>query len=237
MISNPPGLSARRMPAHFCSRSAGVENWVKISTTTSNVASGYSHACTSASRNVIATLCSAASARALACAAGEKSIDRTSRPCRASQTPLRPSPSATARTFPVRGSSGRQRARNSFGSLPNVYSGVEKRCCQRSNSVVSVMRLESPVALLHLVGIDIHLLAHGPELLAHRCHPGFGLRGRPARDRPLVRIIQRRRIIAHVLRDLHRAEFRAAHGAEVRDLVGVLGQRLVVVFARGLGVQ
>src|SRR4051812_38687847 len=162
------------MPAHFGGRSAGLLNWVKISTTTSNASSGYVHACTSISRNVTATLCSAASARALACAAGEKSIDRTSRPCRASQTPLRPSPSATARTFPVRGSSGRQRRRNSFGSLPNAYSDVQKRCCQRSNSAVSVMRLESPVALLHLVGVDIHLLAHGFELLAHRRHAGLG---------------------------------------------------------------
>jgi hypothetical protein len=36
---------------------------------------------------------------------GRKSIDNTSRPCSASQTPLRPSPSATARTRPDFGSS------------------------------------------------------------------------------------------------------------------------------------
>jgi hypothetical protein len=40
MISSPPGLSAFRIPAHFWERSAGVLNWVKISTTTSNAAAG-----------------------------------------------------------------------------------------------------------------------------------------------------------------------------------------------------
>jgi hypothetical protein len=38
-------------------------------------------------------------------AKGQKSIDRTSSPCSASQTPLRPSPSATANARPDRGSS------------------------------------------------------------------------------------------------------------------------------------
>ena len=37
--------------------------------------------------------------------------------------------------------------------------------------------------------------------------------------------------------DLHAAEFRAAHGAEVGGLVGFLGQGGVVVFAGGFGVQ
>ena len=49
---------------------------------------------------------------------GEKSVEVTSRPCIASQTPFRPSPSATARALPVRGSNGLQCTRNSFGSLP-----------------------------------------------------------------------------------------------------------------------
>src|SRR5690606_3147647 len=35
-------------------------------------------------------------------------------------------------------------------------------------------------------------------------------------------------VLAHVLGDLHRAEVRAAHRAEVRDLGRLLGQRLVV---------
>jgi imidazolonepropionase-like amidohydrolase len=44
--------------------------------------------------------------------------------------------------------------------------------------------------------------------------------------------------VAHVLRDLHRAELRAAHRAEVRTLADVLGQGLVVEFlarCRGRG--
>src|SRR5688500_17972994 len=40
-----------------------------------------------------------------------------------------------------------------------------------------------------------------------------------------------RRIVAHVLRDLHRAEVRPAHRAEVRELGTVLRQRLVVELA------
>ena len=38
--------------------------------------------------------------------------------------------------------------------------------------------------------------------------------------------------VAHVLRNLHRAEARAAHRAEVRDLAGFLGHGFVVEFAR-----
>ena len=41
-----------------------------------------------------------------------------------------------------------------------------------------------------------------------------------------------RGVLAHVLRDLHRAEVRAAHRAEVRQLRAVLRQRLVVELAR-----
>src|ERR1700722_16828418 len=44
-------------------------------------------------------------------------------------------------------------------------------------------------------------------------------------------------LVAHVLRDLHRAELRAAHRAEVRHLVRVLRQGLVVVFARAVGMN
>src|SRR5581483_1079581 len=60
------------------------------------------------SSKVTSTWRSAANALALRCAAGEKSIETTSRPCSASQTPLRPSPSATANARPVAGSSGLQ---------------------------------------------------------------------------------------------------------------------------------
>src|ERR1700712_60325 len=40
------------------------------------------------------------------------------------------------------------------------------------------------------------------------------------------------RIVAHILRDLHRAEVRAAHRTEMRDLRRILRQRFVVEFAR-----
>src|SRR5437870_11121368 len=43
--------------------------------------------------------------------------------------------------------------------------------------------------------------------------------------------------VAHLLRDLHRAEVRAAHRAEVRRLRPLGGQRGVVKLLRGLGVE
>ena len=51
------------------------------------------------------------------------------------------------------------------------------------------------------------------------------------------RIVQRRRVVAHVLRDLHRAEFWSAHRAEMRDLVRFLRQRLVVEGSRSLRIE
>jgi hypothetical protein len=44
-------------------------------------------------------------------------------------------------------------------------------------------------------------------------------------------------VVAHVLGDLHRAEVRAAHRAEVGDLGRVLRQGLVVELARPLRIQ
>jgi hypothetical protein len=44
-------------------------------------------------------------------------------------------------------------------------------------------------------------------------------------------------IFSHVFRYFHRAEVRAAHGAEVRGLGAFLRQRFVVEFARGDGVE
>src|SRR4051794_32781030 len=65
---------------------------------------------------------------------------------------------------------------------------------------------------------DIQLTAFLDELLRLLFHPLFG-------------------VVAHVLRDLHRAEVRPAHGAEVRGL-GPLGrQRGVVELLRGLGIE
>src|SRR5262249_9965847 len=76
------------------------------------------------------------------------------------------------------------------------------------------------VALLHSVSIDVQLAAHLPEFFRHLCHALFF-------------VVQRGSIVAHVLRDLHRAELRAAHGAEMRHLVCFLRQRLVMIFTRG----
>src|SRR5437773_1992818 len=79
-------------------------------------------------------------------------------------------------------------------------------------------------------GLAVDLAAALPELLRLlaqplREHDGLGghalLRG----------------VFPHFLRDLHRAELRAAHRAEVRDLRALGGQRLVVELARGLGIE
>src|SRR5947208_2458681 len=45
------------------------------------------------------------------------------------------------------------------------------------------------------------------------------------------------RVLAHLLRDLHRAEVRAAHRAEMRRLRPLRGERGVVKLLRGLGIE
>ena len=45
------------------------------------------------------------------------------------------------------------------------------------------------------------------------------------------------RILAHVLRDLHRAEVRTAHRTEVGGLHRILRQRLVVKILGGVGIE
>lgn len=79
-----------------------------------------------------------------------------------------------------------------------------------------------------------HLHLHHPaaraELRAHLRHPGLRFGQAPAR------VVLPPRRVADVLADLHAAEFRAAHGAEMGGLVGFLGQGLVVEFAGGFGV-
>src|SRR4051812_1010349 len=91
------------------------------------------------------------------------------------------------------------------------------------------------VAVLHRGGlVDVHLAAHRLELLAHLLHAGLcGIRV----ERGLLVVAEACRIVAHVLRDLHRAELRTAHRAEVRDLVRFFRQRLVVVLARGVRIE
>ena len=56
-------------------------------------------------------------------------------------------------------------------------------------------------------------------------------------QRFFVRNAKTRGVVAHVLGDFHRAEVRAAHGAEVRALVRVLGHGFVVEVARLVGVE
>src|SRR6185436_4196255 len=71
--------------------------------------------------------------------------------------------------------------------------------------------------------------AGGDELGGLLLHP-FG------EGRLLVELILRG-VVPDLLRDLHRAEVRAAHRAEVRELGALLRERLVVVLARDLGVE
>src|SRR6266849_6871236 len=78
-----------------------------------------------------------------------------------------------------------------------------------------------------LPGIDLRALLH--EL--HRLH------FHPLRERLRFRDAVLRGEVAHVLRDLHRAEVRPAHRAEVRELRAFLRERLVVELARLVGIE
>jgi hypothetical protein len=91
------------------------------------------------------------------------------------------------------------------------------------------------IALLHLLRIQIHAASHLLELGAHLRHAVFDGAGDRQADRG--RVVQGRGVVADVLGDLHRAEFGAAHRAEMRDLVGVLRQRLVVIEPRGFRIE
>ena len=44
-------------------------------------------------------------------------------------------------------------------------------------------------------------------------------------------------IIAHILGDLHRAEFRSAHRAEMGHLGTIFRQRLIMVATGGIGIE
>src|ERR1700694_1894305 len=68
-------------------------------------------------------------------------------------------------------------------------------------------------------------------------HELDGLGFHALRQRFLLRNALRLGILPHVLRDLHRAEVRAAHRAEVRQLGTFLRQRLVVELARLVGIE
>src|SRR5262252_4146220 len=64
-----------------------------------------------------------------------------------------------------------------------------------------------------------------------------GLLRHPLREGLSLGDSLRRRVVAHVLRDLHRAEVRTAHRAEVRELRALGRQRLVVELAGGLRIE
>src|SRR5262245_55734781 len=76
--------------------------------------------------------------------------------------------------------------------------------------------------LLLLLHIDLG--ARLAELSAHLFHAALLLP-------------QRRGVVAHLLGDLHGAEFRPAHRAEMGELVRLLGQRLVMEAARGVRIE
>ena len=65
---------------------------------------------------------------------------------------------------------------------------------------------------------------------------GVGLIDVGRQERIRRRILLRREV-SHFLRDLHRAEFWAAHRAEVGGLGAFCGERLVVVLLGGVGVE
>src|ERR1044071_4613012 len=64
-----------------------------------------------------------------------------------------------------------------------------------------------------------------------------GLLLQPFGERGLLVELVFRGVVPDLLRDLHGAEVRAAHRAEVRELGALLRERLVVVLARDLGVE
>src|SRR5580704_9549103 len=95
----------------------------------------------------------------------------------------------------------------------------------RSASVSAVVRPTTPAPttiarIASFRGIDVERPAPVQELARLLFHAGHRLG-----------------FLAKVLRDLHRAEFRPAHRAEMRHLVPVFRQGLVVELARGIGIE
>ena len=74
-------------------------------------------------------------------------------------------------------------------------------------------------------GVEVNLAAHIFELLGHLIH---ALKRFNGIERGFFIIREPVRIIAHILRDFHGAEFGSAHGAEMGDLMRVFGQGLVM---------
>src|SRR5262249_12721089 len=160
---------------------------MKIAAIASNLAVGHVHVVTSANCVVIVTCRDLASACALARAVGEKSTERTSRPCSASHTPLRPSPSATASARPRAGSRWTCDRRKALGLVPKTYSGTENLVSQRSYSLMArqheYARL-SPSRQRHLQDIGTRVNGGASEVSGPVEH--FREKVWPAEARPLT---------------------------------------------------
>src|SRR5579875_3901756 len=105
-------------------------------------------------------------------------------------------------------------------------SGLRTTICAKSGSEPGSPR-PNPLPLgegQHVLRLLIDLAAGGAELLRLLLEPDF--------DHFLVAEALLAGIFAHVLRDAHAAEVRAAHGAEVGCL-GWLGRQRLVVERRG----
>src|SRR5262249_16785552 len=130
---------------------------------------------------------------------------------------------STARPWPPSSSSRRRSSRSaprSSWSKRSPASSSERRATQASTS----RSRRSPRPALP---VDRRPLP--PKLLRLLAHPSFqGL--------PLVELLLFR-VLADLLGDLHRAEVGTAHGAEVGELGALLGEGLVVIGARRVGVE
>lgn len=76
-----------------------------------------------------------------------------------------------------------------------------------------------------------------PRFLKQLAHLGHALLGFFSREEVFGGLVLLRRKLAYFLADLHRAEFRAAHAAEMRGLGALGGERLVVILLRRVGVE
>lgn len=76
-----------------------------------------------------------------------------------------------------------------------------------------------------------------PRILIDLAHFRHALLGLFHRDEAGAVLILQLRELADFLADLHRAEFGAAHAAEMRRLGTLGGERLVVVLLRRVGVE
>src|SRR5262249_42850845 len=129
---------------------------------------------------------------------------------------------------PCAANSGSQR-------LPGYFCGCSRQCSGPNASTSLARRSASNCSGSWMKGTGSFI---GASTLAGYVHFGAALAelARFVRHALCQRVVFGDavflRVIAHVLRDLHRAEMRAAHRAEMRELVRILRQRLVVEFLR-----